>query len=485
MGNRRRRFVVPHRLAGIVACWCFGIAIAYAQPAALSGQVVDRDNHGIPDVSVVAILESDSARSATAITDVNGRFRFADLEPGSYRVEFTLAGFSRQVRSDVEVGSGATPSLRIVFRTGARAAPPPPPPPPPPAPSPPPLTAAPPPGAGSPASGGPSPQASAGNATIPVFYATDRERVSGSTLTYGTKRNPAEALQLGRFDVSIPRDHVMGVVERPGVWTLWTEDLAQHFVITKRAQLSYDGFYSGIEDVVGRSERKEAFVFIHGFNVPFEDAVYRTAQLAYDLGFDGAPILYSWPSAASVSPIGYTTDSGNSEWTVPHLRWFLEDVARRSGAQRIHLIAHSMGNKALVHALDRMALSSTRKFSQIVLTAPDIDASVFVQLAGAVRRNAQRATLYASSNKALLASKTLAAYPRAGDASGTVVVVPGIDTVDVSSLATDFLGHSYYGGNDSVLSDLFLLITQGLPPPQRPRLRAAGTAPNQFWRFTR
>ena len=44
--------------------------------------------------------------------------------------------------------------------------------------------------------------------------------------------------------------------------------------------------------MVSRSPRKDAFVFIHGFNVAFEDAVMRTAQIAYDLGFDGAPILY-------------------------------------------------------------------------------------------------------------------------------------------------------------------------------------------------
>ena len=63
------------------------------------------------------------------------------------------------------------------------------------------------------------------------------------------------------------------------------------------------------------------------------------------------------------------------------------------------------------------------------------------------------------------------------------MVVPGIDTIDVSALATDFVGHSYYGDNTSVISDLFLVLSQGLAPAGRPRLRAAGTAPNTFWRF--
>jgi len=321
-------------------------------------------------------------------------------------------------------------------------------------------------------------------AVIPVFYATDRARAAVSDVSYGMGRNPSGSLHLGRFDVSIPRDHKMGLVERPNIWTFWREDPEKHLVITKRSQQSFEEFYSEIRTVVRKSTMKDAFVFVHGFNVAFDDAVLRTAQIAYDLAFDGAPILYSWPSAQSLSAVGYATDVGNNDWTVTHLRWFLEDVATRTSAQRVHLIAHSMGNKALVNALDRMSMPSTRKFAQIVLTAPDMDADTFVQLADAIKRNGQRATLYASENdKALLASKQLQTYRRAGDTVGGVVVVPGIDTVDVSAVDTDFLGHFYYGDNRSVLSDMFLVLTQNLPPTKRPQLRPSGTPPNEFWRF--
>lgn len=325
-----------------------------------------------------------------------------------------------------------------------------------------------------------------GLAVVPVFYATDRIHSAGTPLTYGMTRNPSGALFLGRFDVSIPRDdrHRLGQIERPDIWTLWREDPTKHFVIVSRRQQSYEEFYGDISALVNRSSAKEAFVFVHGFNVSFEGAIFRTAQIAYDLGFDGAPILYSWPSAESVTPIGYATDAANNDWTVRHLRWFLEDVAARTGAMRVHLIAHSMGNKALVNALNQMPRSSTRKFAQIVLTAPDIDADTFVQLADAVRLNSQMTTLYASSNDAaLIASRRLQTYRRAGDVSGGVVIVPGIDTVDVSAVNTDLVGHAYYGDNTSVISDIFLVVTQGLPPPKRPRLRPTGAPPRQYWRF--
>jgi esterase/lipase superfamily enzyme len=323
-----------------------------------------------------------------------------------------------------------------------------------------------------------------GSAVVSVFYATDRERLAGPTLNYGPARNRTGALDLGRFDVSVPRDHERGTLERPDIWTFWREDPAKHFLITGRTRQSYDAFYGDIRDRIARAERKDAFVFVHGFNVAFEDAVYRTAQFAYDLQVPIAPILYSWPSAATLSPIGYSTDAESNRWTERHLRWFLEDVLARTGAERVHLVAHSMGNKALVNALDMMGPSTTRKFGQIILTAPDIDADQFVQLAAAIRRSGERATLYASANDiALSASKRLqGGYRRAGDASGGVVVVPGIDTIDVSVLKTDFLGHSPQG-NGSVISDIFLLLTQGLGPGSRPGLRRAGTAPALFWRF--
>ena len=134
-----------------------------------------------------------------------------------------------------------------------------------------------------------------------------------------------------------------------------------------------------------------------------------------------------------------------------------------------------MGNRALVNALSRQPALAARPFNQIVLTAPDIDAETFVQLAAGVARSAERTTLYASgSDLALGLSKRLNAYRRAGDTRPSVLMVPGIDTVDVTAVDSNLVGHFYYGDNRSVISDLFLLLTQGLGPSNRPALRGVG-----------
>jgi hypothetical protein len=59
--------------------------------------------------------------------------------------------------------------------------------------------------------------------------------------------------------------------------------------------------------LLSHSHEKEAFVFVHGFNNRYEDAVYRFAQILHDseAGADVAPILFTWPSAGNVFAYEY------------------------------------------------------------------------------------------------------------------------------------------------------------------------------------
>lgn len=334
---------------------------------------------------------------------------------------------------------------------------------------------------GSSDSSGPSRPPPASHSICRVFYATDRARVSLAPPTYGGERDALGELHLGYVDVSIPRDHRMGQVERPTIWTLWSEDITKHFVFIEGQELVPEVFFPSLAMVVGQSPAREAFVFVHGFHVEFQDAVYRTAQIAYDLGFLGAPILYSWPSEGKY--LRYPVDLNNNEWTIPHLRAFLQQVAARSGADVIHLIAHSMGNRALVYALTQMSMAQPL-FNQVILTAPDIDADALGELSAALQTKGRRVTLYASSNdRALVASRTFQGYRRAGDSDGQVLVMRGIDTIDVSAVDTNFVGHFYYGDNRSVLSDIYWLIRDGRPPAERFGLQPIGAPPQVYWAF--
>jgi esterase/lipase superfamily enzyme len=275
-------------------------------------------------------------------------------------------------------------------------------------------------------------------------------------------------------------------MERPSILRLEVrEDARKHIVLQSARPLPDDEFYAALQDRVEQSPRLDAFVFVHGFDNTFDEAARRTAQIAADLKFEGAPICYSWPSQGNL--LKYTVDENNVEWTVPHLRRFLTDLAERSGADSIHLVAHSMGNRALTNALRLLSrdLRGSPLFHEVVLTAPDIDADVFKRdIAPAILGTAQRVTLYASAtDEALLLSKKVHGFPRAGDTGRDLIILPGMDTIDVTGIDTSLLGHAYYAANQSVLTDLVQLLKQSLPPDRRELLLPSDRDGQRYWTF--
>jgi esterase/lipase superfamily enzyme len=323
--------------------------------------------------------------------------------------------------------------------------------------------------------------------SVPVCYGTDRSvenSHSGGLVSYGCERGE---LSVGFAEVSIPDDHRMGEIEKPRLWKLqFREDPRKHVIVSGVEPLSIEAFARRTQGALNRSSKKEVLLFVHGYNVGFADAVCRTAQIAYDLHFEGLPALYSWPSEGSVPK--YTIDETNVTWSRPRFAQFLGLLRENLGAEAIHIIAHSMGNRLVVETIAALAIpinSHGARIRQIVFAAPDIDASTFKDLATAFHGKAERFTLYASSeDKAIKASKLIHKYPRAGDSGLGLVVVDSVDTVDTAALDTSFVGHSYYGDNRSVLTDIFELIRRGSPPEERFGLVRKERYGARYWLFS-
>ena len=320
---------------------------------------------------------------------------------------------------------------------------------------------------------------------VRVFYATDRKPTGyiAPGKFYGGNRQADESLHLGTLDVSIPRDHRMGSLERPSVWKLeFREDPEKHVVLLSVVPKSEQEFYTELSAKVASSAAKDAFVFIHGFDNTFEQAAWRTAQLSYDLGFQGAPIMYSWPSKGQLS--GYAADEDTIDWATPHLEKFLEALVERSHATTVHLIAHSMGNRALTRALSTIAEKHAGvppMFHHVFLAAPDIGVGVFRQVAATFPSMAKDVTLYASSrDKAIIASERIHQGDRVGD-STHICVVPNIYTIDATFVDTELIGHAYFGDKRSILSDMFEVMQTGSPPSQRFGMRAAALEQMTYW----
>jgi esterase/lipase superfamily enzyme len=335
---------------------------------------------------------------------------------------------------------------------------------------------------------------------VPVFYGTDRLRQGGGgRVIYGSER--ARRLELGRALVTVPAAHRMPGIERPFALRVpffqvvlheQPEDPRRHFTIKELQVLPRDRFLALVRERIGASRafRDQALVFIHGFNTAFDHALYRTAQIAYDLEFDGATFLYSWPSGGGVA--GYTRDRESATQAELYLREFLTLVVQQTGAKGVSVIAHSMGNLPLLNVLRELGPSLPRgvRLNEIILAAPDVDRDVFANLVAAVGRYGRGITLYCSANdRAMRASRQFAGgVPRAGDvpAEGPVIL-PGIDTIDVTATSTDLLAlnHSVYAEKSALLNDIGLILQTGERPPDRriPILQKVRTGRGEFWRY--
>jgi esterase/lipase superfamily enzyme len=270
------------------------------------------------------------------------------------------------------------------------------------------------------------------------------------------------------------------------------EDPKQHFTMQELKVLSREQFLDLVRQRIAGSQsfKDQAVVFVHGYNTAFDYAVYRTAQMAYDLKFDGAAFLYSWPSAGDLT--GYYFDRESATQAEPYLRDFLELVTKETGAKSVSVIAHSMGNLPLMSVLPALAqaLPPDVRLNQIILAAPDVDRDVFANLARNIKDYGRGVTLYCSSNDvAMEAARRIAGgIPRAGDvpADGPLVVA-GIDTIDISQTSTDYLAlnHSTYAEKSALLNDIGLLLRTGERPPDRriPILQRIVTPKGDFWRY--
>jgi esterase/lipase superfamily enzyme len=307
-------------------------------------------------------------------------------------------------------------------------------------------------------------------------------------VAFGTSRNAssdhAYPLHVGYSEVTLPPNHRPGTLERPSLFRLeLKEDDRKHVTLQRVETMPAEAFFQEIRSTQSNS----ALVFIHGFNVKFDDALRRTAQLTADLEYSGVPVLYSWPSKGQT--VAYTLDEANVGWTVPHLEAFLLDLKSKANVDHIHVVAHSMGNRALLGVVERLGLRSPTApvLSRVVMAAPDVDSLEFHnRFADLLQQVAAATTVYGSRNdRALLLSESIHGYDRLGLVSDHFGSKDRVDMIDTSPLDLSLLGHSYYGENPLVIDDMKAFLSSRFSANNRPWLKVdAEFAPRRVvWRF--
>lgn len=324
-----------------------------------------------------------------------------------------------------------------------------------------------------------------GDAEYMVWYGTNRAPNDRENVSKGFSKRRDTRTHYGTCRVFIPKSHKIGSTGSPILERIltWTDDRLRLIETKELAPVVYWETIASHLRTLSTDER-EAVIFVHGYNVSFVDAALRAAQIGFDLSIRGAMAFFSWPSQGTIR--GYVNDEATIEASELPITEFMVEVAEKSGASKVHVIAHSMGNRGVLRAVDRIASRAQRRtgilFDQIILAAADVDAGTFRSFCAAYTKLSNRTTLYVSSaDRAVGASRWLHAFPRAG-LIPPVTVVPGIDTINVTNVDLTMLGHGYVAEARSVLEDMHRLITTGAPPEARFGLRESTTDEGeQFW----
>ena len=305
-----------------------------------------------------------------------------------------------------------------------------------------------------------------GLARIPVFFATNRSpdpKKPGSFLG-----EIADGISFGVAPVTIPvAQHEIGKLETPKWWTLFPDrNKERRFISLGDVEtLPSVQFLTRLESTLQQTEAKDILVFLHGYNVTFEEAARRAAQIAFDMRFPGAVVLFSWPSLGALCR--YTADEDRATASGDSLSALLKGL-EGGPWRRVHVMAHSMGNRVMLLGFADNARPHL-PLGQLIFVAADVYVPIFVekfpklQLAGKLP-----ATSYASKrDNALLLSDFLHKGDRVGFIRQAPYVTRDLETIDATAVDHGFLGHGYFADQRSLLTDIGILLREGLTAKQR------------------
>lgn len=327
------------------------------------------------------------------------------------------------------------------------------------------------------------------NADYTVWFGTNRKLNDSESLELGFSKSRDTKIHYGYCRVFIPKSHKIGSTGSSW-WQRLRSGIDDHLKLIEIKGMVADDYWSGISSRLAKLEigERDAVIFVHGYNVSFENAAVRAAQIGFDLSVKGAMAFFSWPSRGALK--GYSADEATIEASEPFIAKFIEDFVARSGAEKVHIIAHSMGNRGVLRAINRIANKAQRRtgvlIGQMILTAADVDADTFRDLCSAYSRVSRRTTLYVSSRDlAIEASHWLHDFARAG-LLPPIMIVPGIDTINVTNVDLTTLGHGYVADARAVLEDIHELLVHDAPPDRRFALRQGETdAGERYWTISR
>ncbi|MBX5193457.1 alpha/beta hydrolase [Rhizobium sp. NZLR3b] len=296
-----------------------------------------------------------------------------------------------------------------------------------------------------------------GTSKVDLLVATTRAADDNPAVLFSGERGTG--LTANAVDVSIPPEanRKVGQVQWP---RRLPADPLRDFVTVSVDPLQ--GEWAGETWLKGHMPRsRRVLVFVHGFNNRYEDAVYRFAQIVHDSHADVAPVVFTWPSRASIFDYNYDKESTN--YSRDALEELLTRTAANPAVSDITIMAHSMGTWLTVEALRQMAIRNGHvapKINNVILASPDLDVDVFGRQFVSLGKDRPHFTIFVSrDDRALALSRRISGnVDRLGQIDPSVepyrskLEAAGITVLDLTKLkGGDRLNHGKFAESPEVV----------------------------------
>lgn len=349
-------------------------------------------------------------------------------------------------------------------------------------------------------------------AVTTLLYVTDRTLTDGTG--YGTDRSSSMAFGSLQIDVTnmsmpaysgymsgaarsrhTPRYDLANIVEAvrfPGTpmpFSLENGAMRRDRSAILANQAARRNFNQALSDELAARGTGKVILFVHGFNNSFERGAFSLFELWAASGWEGLPILFSWPTGEP-NVFSYFGDTQDGEFSVFHLKETLRLIAANEDVDEVVLIAHSRGASIATTALRELLIESrgaglsmlnTYRVNTLILAAPDIDLGVMEQrlVAEMFGIGFGQIDVYLNrSDDALGVSGWLFGGVRFGSlgpeqlSAESRAVFQGVDSVHFI-LVDDARGearHNHFRLHPGVLADIAITMRTGAEPgdPERP-----------------
>ena len=341
-----------------------------------------------------------------------------------------------------------------------------------------------------------------------ILYATDRAPAGADDRFYLNKRGNlirlgAGKIKVGKEDITWEEARRISLLKnRTDKYPIKVTDVEEFGILDRSYSVFTDPglmeasphgpaerFARLVNEKLTRSQKKDVYIYVHGYKVVFENPILVAAELWHFLGYEGVFIAYAWPSTPKA--LAYVSDLETAALSAHNLRIFLEYLAQETDAEQIHIVGYSAGTRLVINALaqlallhrdrDKASIQRTLRIGHVLLTASDYDRQLFgVHLLDGLLKVPRTLSIYMSeSDKALGFSRWLFARERLGqmwkDRKLSDVVVEYlrkhrelilIDVTNAQS-AVGGNGHAYFRKSPWVSSDVLMTLMYDLKPDER------------------